>query len=295
MRFLGSFWCALLLGGCSAGAAVAADFPYSIDARTYYQGGMPTDGKFLKQNFLVSVKSLGIAPKSLNVFVDLSTGPGTPVLQQISCGMGEIQPGWTATYRGTSCNGPDVVTAPPGKPLYASISTESAPFHKTDDRRSTVRVTTEAVKPFPDSGATACAAPKIRGSYPQGGNSVSVNVYQLKGAVRADGKLDQGKICVVAMPVGADVVGLRLWGSLMAKDNRGKKSYVGSFICTVTDAPDKVAAGETVFCPVRGNNDVPDEMWMPVNAKLFVASTVTFGIPRSAPINPAPVLIYGTR
>jgi len=280
-----------LLSYCGSTIAIAAEFSYSVDINVYYQGGPPADGKYLAQNFLVTAKSRGVAPKDFHAYIDFSTGPGTPVLKQAVCIMGELQPGWTSTYGGKSCTGwPDVITLPPGKTLYAASSTKSAPFKK-EEPPSTFPVVLEAIKPFPDKNATVCAVPKTRGDPPKG-KGVTLNVYQLQGAVGADGTIDQSKICVVATPNGSDAVGLQLWGSLVAKD-RGKETHVGSYMCIIAYAPDKAVAGTPVPCSPKDNNDVPEKMWMPKQAKLSVASTVTFGLPPASAGIPVLVQTYG--
>lgn len=284
--------CAVFLA-CGCLEARAAEFPYSADLTLFYLGKAPADGKFLQEKFLFTATAKEVSPKDFNIYADLSTGPGTPVLQKTVCNVGEIKPGWTVAYRGVSCNwssdsGSFVV--PPGKTLYASYSTAFAPFVATD-RFSTFRVKTEAVKPYPGSAPPACAPPAAAAGGAKG-TSVTVDVYQMPGAVASDGTLDQTKICVVGTPHGQDVVGLRLWGSLIARQG-GKDTYVGTYMCIIVNAPDVTPAGTSVVCSPKGNNNAPDNMFVPKNAKLFVATTVTFGHVQSTPMKAVPVEIYG--
>jgi hypothetical protein len=273
---------------------LAAEFPYSVDTSVNYQGSPPADGKFLRENFLVSATPHGVAPKNLTIFVDLTTGRGGPVIQHGSCGVGEIQPGWTVTYGGMSCNWPDVIQVPQGERLFAAVSTAFGPFGQTEPP-STTEVKVERVEPFPDAGATNCQIPKMTPVALSSGSNISLKVYQLKGAVAQDGKLDQNKICVVAVPHGQEVVGLRLWGALKAR-GKGKETYVGSYLCIIRNAPDTALANEPVVCAIQDNNDVPRTMYvLPADAELYVASTVTFGYARSVPVDPSPVQTYGPR
>jgi hypothetical protein len=184
-----------------------------------------------------------------------------------------------------------VIQVQPNEKLFATVSTAFGSFAQTD-QPSTTEVKVEQVKPFPDAGATNCQVPK--GALPSSvsGNSISVIVYQLKGAVAQDGKLDQSKICVIAIAHGQDAVGLKLWGSLTAR-HQGKDTYVGSYLCNIRNAPDALPAEQAVYCPVLGDNNVPDTMWvLPADAELYVASTVTFGSLKSAPM-PITVQTYG--
>jgi hypothetical protein len=119
-----------------------------------------------------------------------------------------------------------------------------------------------------------------------------VNVYQLPGAVASDSTLDQLKICIVATPHGQDVAGLRLWGTLLARKD-GQDIYVGSYICPVTISPDVWPSEKAFSCPVQGDNNVPDRMVVPAGAKLYVASTITFGHARSISTQQVPVRTYG--
>lgn len=273
---------------------MAADFPYSVDLTLFYPGKAPADGKFLQEKFLFTATTEGVSPKDLNIYADLSTGPGTPVLQTTVCNVGEIAPGWTVAYRGVSCNWSSDsgnVVVPAGKTLYASYSTAFAPFVAAD-RASTFEVVTEAVKPYPGNAPPACAPPAAAAASGAKGTGVIVNVYQMPGAIASDGTLDQTKICVVGTPYGQDVAGLRLWGSLIARQG-GKDTYVGTYMCIITNAPDVTRAGTSVVCSPRGNNNAPDNMFVPKNAKLFVATTVTFGHVQSTPMKAVPVETYG--
>jgi hypothetical protein len=293
MRISG-FICAALAVVGTSGAGLAAEFPYAVDATVFYQGAPPPDGNYLRQNFLITATTEDFAPKNLNIYADLSTGPGTPVVQQLSCNVGEIQPGWTAAYRGVSCNWSNEVSIPPGQTLYASVSNAFSPFTAAD-LSSTFPVITEAIKPYPGkTPPAACAPPPAKPDAPGLKSSVSVDVYQLPGAIAPDGSFDQSKICVVATPHGQDVAGLRLWGTLTARHG-GEESFIGSYMCIIANAPDITAAGTAAFCSPRANNDAPTNMLATAkNAKLFVSTTVTFGHVQSAASKPIPVQMYGT-
>lgn len=264
----------------------AAEFSYSVDISVSYQGDFPKDGKYLQKNFLFAAKPNGFTPKDLNIYADLSTGPGTPVLAQANCGLGEFPAGWTNIYQGIKgmCNwsNEDVVTTPQGKTLYVSVSNAfKAP--------SMFPVVVEAVKPFPDKTAKKCAPPANRYEMPRGSASrVSVNVYQLADAVAADGTLDQTKICVVVTPRSQDVVGLSMWGTLTARLGK-KETLVGRFGCPRGDIP----AGTSVDCTPPGNNAIPEKMSVPKGAKLYIASRVTFGHTQTTPLTPVPLQTYG--
>jgi hypothetical protein len=271
--------------------AFAADFAYSVDAQVYYTAEPPSDGRYLRENFLVTAKPEGFTPKRLNIYVDFSTGPGEPIIQTVSCGVGEIQSGWTIGYRGVSCNWPDAVTAPAGKKLYVSLSTAFAPFDSKDEP-STFPVVVEAVRKFPGNTPTVCQPPPAATASPAKGDHVSLDVYRLPGAIAPDGTLDPEKICAVATPHAQGVAGLRLWGTLVARKG-GRDVHVGSFICQVTVAPEVFPAGKAFSCPVKDNNNAPLKMIVPAGAKLYVASTVTLGRAQGARTPPRPLQFYG--
>ena len=275
---------------CAHGA-YAAEFPYSVDTVMTYTGTPPADGKYLRGSFQFAATAYGVNPKSLNLYADLSTGPGTPVLQTISCGVGEFAAGWTNAYPGVSCNWPDVITLSPGNTLYASVSTAFAPL-VASDIASVFPVVTETIQPYPGKPPATCAPPVQKPDKPGVKNSVTANVFQLPGAIKPDGEVNLHKICVTGTPHGQAVVGLRLWGSISAR-KAGKDVFVGRYMCVVNNAPDTTAAGQSVGCTPSGNNNTPTKMYAPVGSKLRVAITVTFGQPRSVG-NPAkPVANYG--
>jgi hypothetical protein len=271
---------------------LAAEFKYSIDATVYYLAAPPTDGRYLRKNFFVTATPKGFAPKHLNVYADLSTGPDEPVIETVSCDFGEVQPGWTVGFGGGSCNWPDVITVPPGRTLHVTLSNAFAPF-TAQESPSTFPVVVEAVKKFPGNAPPACGAPPSLKPPPAKTDLVTVDVYMLPGAIGTDGTLDQLKICVVATPQGQDVTGLRLWGTLIARKG-GQDVYVGSYICTVTNAPDVFPARKTFSCPVKDNNSVPDTMVVPGSSQLYVSSTITFGHARAASTKTVPVQFYGS-
>jgi hypothetical protein len=292
MRVHNSIFIAIVTVFGSFDGARAAEFNYGIDATVYYQGEAPIDGKYKRENFLVTATPRGIAPKSLNVYAEFSTGPGTPLLEQVSCSVGEIQPEWTVTYRGVSCNWPVEIAVPFGKQLYASMSYAFGPFAITSPS-TTLPVIAEAVRRHPGNPPATCEGiTRDVITTSDAKSRVTVNVYQLSGAVSPDGTLDQTKICVVATPHGQDVTGLRLWGSLTARKN-DKEQYVGSYLCIIANAPDTNAAEKTVVCSPSGNNNAPDIMVVPQGAQLHVATTATFGRARTASRPATPVQKYG--
>ena len=292
MRFCAAIFIAVAAASFTSIQSHAAEFPFSVDAKLYYQGVLPTDGKYTAQNFFVTGTPSGFAPKALNIHVDLSTGSGTPVIKQVICGVGEPQPGWTATYRARSCDWFYDIAVPPGKKLFASLSTSFDPV-AYGSSPSTFPVITEPVIAFPGKTPEQCQPPTRSPKYPSSSkSSVSVNVYQLPGALRPDGTLDQTKICIVATPHEQAVTGLRLWGTLHARDGH-KDTYVGSYMCNITNAPDITPAEKTVVCAPKGNNNAPDVMYVPKGARLYVATTVTFGQTKSNSLKAVPVLSYG--
>ena len=275
----------------STGGAGAAEFPYSIDAALSYAGTPPADGKYLRANFLFAATPRGVNPKSLNLFADLSTGPGAPVLQTVSCGVGEFAAGWTNAYTGPSCNWPDVITLAPGKTLYASLSTAFGPFVQADTA-SVFPVVTENIRAYPGKPPAVCAPPAQMPEKQGAKSSVTANVFQLPGAIKPDGELDLQKICVVGTPHGQAVAGLRLWGSISAR-KAGKDVFVGRYQCIFVNAPDTTPAGESLTCTPKGSNIAPTKMYAPVGSKLRVAITVSFGQPRTAGSPATPVPNYG--
>lgn len=284
----------LTAGICALAEAHAAEFVHATDAAVLYQGEAPADGKFLREKFIFTATPRWFAPKKLNLYAELSSGPGTPVHQVVSCGVGEIQPGWTVAYGGASCNWPEVIEFPKGKPLYAAVSTSFGPYEQSDPS-STFPVVTEAIRPYPGVAPSTCAPPAQTRAHRAGKRrGVRVDVFQMPDAVSADGSFDQSKICIVGTPFGQDAVGLRMWGTITAR-LKGKTDWVGSFVCNIANPPDAVAAGKSVVCTPRGNNDVPAAMFADPRAKLFAAVTVTFGQARSVSEPARAVEPYGRK
>jgi hypothetical protein len=274
-------------------SAAGANFPYTARVTVYYIGNAPINGKYLQQNFFVAITPKGVAPKDLWVLIDLLSEGS--IVAHTSCGPGEIQSEWTIVYRGGSCNWPEVISAVPGKPLMARASYTFLPLIKKDEdhrQRSTTRVITHPVN-------TAQSCPPPQPSSDRSSDSITVNVYQLPGAISpTDGALDASKVCIVATPHGQDVIGLRVWGSLVARKD-GEDHVIGSYICVIRNPPDVTKAEEIASCLLTASSIspdkpylAPDKVYLPKGATLYVATTVTFGV-RSAAGDAVPVETYG--